>query len=269
MKKTTTITIVTLFTFFLMGAATVVHASCCACAEAENTTKVDVTGDDARLQLQDVRMSEGPRGVADKFDLTKYSQKLVFGKMDILTVPPGHMIVSLGSGYYLLFLPDGVYTVKYLAPVTEIGKGTRIFSKREEPENTLKDAIERTARTFYHVNYMIIDFDLAHDSSVAKRKFGLPMVGGGQYGSAGVSVGKETAREEQIPNLLAHAFEVLMVGKYPAAPVVAKPEPKPQPTPKPVPKKPAPAPKKPCYNDCRDVQKKLMERARRFGQPVN
>lgn len=268
MKKTTTITMLCAFSVvvFLFGASAA-NAGCCWWTTSEAKASVTVEGDDPRLQLWDVMMSGGPRGVADKFNLTKYSQKLVFGKMGILTVPSGHMIVSLGGGYYLLFLPDGVYQVKYLAPVTEFGKGTRILSGREDPENTLKDAIERTARTFYHVNFMIIDFDLAHDPNVVKRKLGLPAVGGGQYGSASVSAGKETAREEQIPNLLAHAFEVLMVGKYPT-PVVSEPEPQPQAVEQPVVEKPVPAPK-PCYNDCREIQEKLMKRARRFGQPVN
>ncbi len=260
MKKTTTITIVALLTF-LVGATTTYAGNCCwwTTSKAKAEANVTVEGDEPRLQLWDVMMSGGPRGVADKFNLTKYSQKLVFGKMGILTVPSGHMIVSLGDGYYLLFLPDGVYQVKYLAPVTEFGKGTRIFSKREDPENTLKDAIERTARTFYHVDFMIIDFDLAHDSNVAKTKLGLPSAGGGQYGSASLSAGKETAREEQIPNLLAHAFEVLMVGKYPA-PLVAEPEPEPQPQviEQPVVEKPA---QKPCGNDCREIQQELMEKA--------
>jgi len=254
MKKTTTILCVfSLMAFLLFSASAANAGSCCACAEAENNTSVTVE-DNELPGLPDVKMGNGPRGVAGKPSVAAFSQTLVLGGMKISTLPAGQTVMFIGNSHYLFFLPDAIYMVRYLAPVTKRGRGTGIFAKQEDSEKVLRDGIDKTAKAFSWVGNMIVYTDPWFDPNVAKKYFGIPVSGGYQYGSAGGGIGKETAREEQVTNILGHAFEILKVGTC-SAPVAAAPEPEPV-VQKPAPK---PAPKKPC-NGCREIQERLIKK---------
>ncbi len=211
MKKTIISLAAIVITLSLIGVTTSHASSCCACAMSEVYVEIG-EGDELHIVLPEVNWPDGPRGVADKPQVTRFSQTFSLGDMEVFTFATGQRILYLGKSYYLFVMPDAIYMVRYLGPVSNRGRGTGLLTSQEPPEKVLKEAIEMTGWTFRYVKTMFIYEDPYWDPNKVDKVLGIPVSGGYMYGNAAISAGKSTSREEQVTNVLGHAFKLLIAG---------------------------------------------------------
>jgi hypothetical protein len=172
--------------------------------------------------LPSVNAGEGPKGVAEsgkmvkgpKLFSVKVKEKGVNIEKTVYVIPNPSRTISMGDGYYMVCMRNGVLFVKDLGlPFTKRVRREGIFIPGAKPEKGLRRALKAAAAKYEPIE-LVFEVHEAKQPQVVQKTAVIPGTLTGNSGAIGGGLGKWTASETNGREYTVYPYEVLAKVNY-------------------------------------------------------